>query len=817
MSAFRLFFRRTGRPGPLRVNNGDTFAACGEKYGITAREGEIIRLLLGGKGNKEITEALFISDHTVKNHIHHIYQKFGIKNRVQLVQCYRAALEESGGIPAGARAAEGALPDAREKSGGFRRAALPAALLFIVFALVLVAWNPWGRKPRTIVLPPTPVLAVLDFENLSGDPELEKWVTGLPLLLTTDLLQSKLLRTRSDDAVFGALKKFNLTDRKRYSREDLRLLAKEMRADYLLTGSLMKAGGRIVVTAFLQDARTGAPIRTEKIESPDEQGLMRGVDGLAQLIKSALNLASARAQTDVDLDIEVLTTSSALAFKYYAEGRRYHHTGDYEQALLMLRKAVELDPEFAMAYRGMSVAARNLGYYKQEAVFKQKAFDLSARLPENCRERNLIRGDYYSLSEATHARAVEAYKRVLADHPDDLIANNNLAMLCYELEDFEAAGKYADVPIRQGIDNPFPFYTKAISLASMGRSDEAIRLLVAYHENHPANRLIYQVLADTLIETNDFVGAGAALDKAAAVFPDPSWAYWKGTVLFHTQGAGAAREEYRRLFLMDAGPWQIRAHVRLGNVALAEGRFREAEDQFRGGAELAETIGESNGASDLRQLLGQVFLDTGRPAAALLEARRAVESGQASGNGSRLRAAMHFQGLACLRNKEPSTVDSLTARFKSMAAAGSTKRPARDYDFFQGMIALEKGLPFEAAKLIEKAVSQLPPGNSSDSRKMLFYVTLASAREKAGDFAGAASAYQEVTGSAGDRLQIAEYYPWSVLGLARMEERLGRPARALEGYRSFLALWKDADPGRPEIAEAQGRFDALSGATGRNK
>jgi tetratricopeptide (TPR) repeat protein/TolB-like protein len=683
--------------------------------------------------------------------------------------------------------------------------------------LVLVAWNPWGRKPRTIVLPPTPALAVLDFENLSGDPELEKWVTGLPLLLTTDLLQSKLLRTRSDDAVFGALKKFNLTDRKRYSREDLRLLAKEMRADYLLTGSLMKAGGRIVVTAFLQDARTGAPIRTEKIESPDEQGLMRGVDGLAQLIKSALNLASARAQTDVDLDIEVLTTSSALAFKYYAEGRRYHHTGDYEQALLMLRKAVELDPEFAMAYRGMAVAARNLGYYKQEAVFKQKAFDLSARLPENCRERNLIRGDYYSLSETTHARAVEAYKRVLADHPDDLIANNNLAMLCYELEDFEAAGKYADVPIRQGIDNPFPFYTKAISLASMGRSDEAIRLLVAYHENHPANRLIYQVLADTLIETNDFVGAGAALDKAAAVFPDPSWAYWKGTVLFHTQGAGAAREEYRRLFLMDAGPWQIRAHVRLGNVALAEGRFREAEDQFRGGAELAETIGESNGASDLRQLLGQVFLDTGRPAAALLEARRAVESGQASGNGSRLRAAMHFQGLACLRNKEPSTVDSLTARFKSMAAAGSTKRPARDYDFFQGMIALEKGLPFEAAKLIEKAVSQLPPGNSSDSRKMLFYVTLASAREKAGDFAGAASAYQEVTGSAGDRLQIAEYYPWSVLGLARMEERLGRPARALEGYRSFLALWKDADPGRPEIAEAQGRFDALSGATGRNK
>jgi DNA-binding CsgD family transcriptional regulator len=63
------------------VKNGDSFAACAERFGITAREGEIIRLLLEGKDSKRITEDLFISDHTVKNHIHHIYQKLGVKNR----------------------------------------------------------------------------------------------------------------------------------------------------------------------------------------------------------------------------------------------------------------------------------------------------------------------------------------------------------------------------------------------------------------------------------------------------------------------------------------------------------------------------------------------------------------------------------------------------------------------------------------------------------------------------------------------------------------------------------------------------------------
>jgi len=817
MPAFRRFFRRTGGPGPLRVNNGDAFAACGEKYGITAREGEIIRLLLEGKGNKEITEALFISDHTVKNHIHHVYQKLGIKNRVQLVQCYRAALEESGRIPAGAPDEGGAFPGAAGKSAGLRRAALPAALLLIVFAAVLVAWKPWAGKPRMAVRPPMPVLAVLDFENLSDDPELEKWVTGLPLLLTTDLLQSKLLRTLSDDAVYGALKKFNLIDRKRYSREELRRLAREMKADYLLTGSLISAGGKIVVTAFLQDARTGAPIRTEKVECQDEQELIRGADGLSRLVKSGLNLASARAQTDIDLDLEVLTTSSALAYKYYAEGRRYHRTGDYEQALLMQRKAVELDPQFAMAYWAMSMDARNIGYFEQESALMRKAFDLSERLPENCRERYLIRGDYFSLSEATYALSAEAYKRVLEDHPDDPVANNNLGMLSLDLEDFEAALKYTDVPIRQGTDYPFPYYTKALSLSALGRFKEAVELLESYHANHPASRLIFEVLISTLIGANDFAGAGAAIERAVAVFPDPSWAYLKGTVLFHTRGAEAAREEYRRLFLMDAGPWQIKAHVRLGDIALTEGRFREAEDQFRGGAELAETIGELDWASDLRRHLGQVFLDTGRPAAALLEAQKAVERAEASGNGFRLRAAMHFQGLAGLRNRDLATVDSLTARFKSMAEAGSGKRPARDYNFFLGVIALEKGRPAESVPLIERAVSQLPQSDYGDSQNMLFHFYLAAAREKAGDFSGAAAAFEKIAGAPGDRLPGGDLIARSVLGLARMEEKLGRPARALENYRSFLELWKNADPGRPEIAEAQGRVEALSGTPGRSK
>src|SRR5512135_814528 len=96
MTLFARLFGRAGREAPLRLKDGDGFSLSLEERGITAREGEIVRLLIEGRTNEEIAARLFISNHTVKNHIHNVYQKLGIRNRVQLIQCFRSALEESG-------------------------------------------------------------------------------------------------------------------------------------------------------------------------------------------------------------------------------------------------------------------------------------------------------------------------------------------------------------------------------------------------------------------------------------------------------------------------------------------------------------------------------------------------------------------------------------------------------------------------------------------------------------------------------------------------------------------------------------------------
>ena len=795
MGAFAALFRRA-RPEPaLRVKSGDAFAARAGELGLTAREAEIVRLILEGRDGRRISAELFISGHTVKNHIHNIYRKLEVRNRIQLVRCFQSALEEPG------RAAE-------VRTALARRAAWPALVLIFALAGGLLAWRPWGRRPRPAAFPPTPAVAVLDFENLSTDPELGKWVTGLPLLLATDLGQSKRLRTIGDDAVFGALKKYDLAGRRRYSREELRRLAREMKADYLISGTVLAAGGRIVVTAVLQDARTGAAMRTETLDCQDEKELMQKADGLAKAIRAGLVRNAARAADDIDLDIEVLTTSSALAYKYYAEGWRYHRTGDYEQSLIMLRKAVEIDPEFAMAYRMMAVDARNLRYIDREAEYMRRAFELTDRLPEECRERHLIRADYYAGTEATRELAAAEFKKVLENHPYDLVANNNLGILFYETEDFESAVKYADVPVRQGTENPFPYHTKAVSLRALGRGGEAVRCLNAYLADYPANRLVYQTLVSTLLDLGDLDGAAAAIDKAVAVFPDPSWSNWRGVWLFMTRGAGPAREEFRRLFLMDEPAWHLRARLRLILLALAEGRYAEAEKECREGIDLAESIHEFMWSKDIRSLLGQTLLDEGRPADALAELRAAVDSSDS--DVTRTRARLIGLGQACARTGDPALLESVTRRFRDLVGPGGAAQPSRDLDVFTGVVAFERGGYAEAVVPLERAAASLPAAFPAAVYEPVVFFYLGLAREKAGDPAGAARAFGAIAGEPNYRLVFGDMFPLAVLGRARADEALGRRADALAGYRSFLELWKNADAGRPELDEARRRAAALA-------
>ena len=90
----RGFLSRFYRPIPAGTFEGPALGSLGERCGLSNREGEILGLLLRGKSNKEIERDLFISPHTVRNHVHNIYQKLGVGSRLQLMNFVRTRIED---------------------------------------------------------------------------------------------------------------------------------------------------------------------------------------------------------------------------------------------------------------------------------------------------------------------------------------------------------------------------------------------------------------------------------------------------------------------------------------------------------------------------------------------------------------------------------------------------------------------------------------------------------------------------------------------------------------------------------------------------
>ncbi|MCJ7580128.1 MAG: tetratricopeptide repeat protein [Candidatus Aminicenantes bacterium] len=97
------------------------------------------------------------------------------------------------------------------------------------------------------------------------------------------------------------------------------------------------------------------------VEGKGEESIFTMVDELTRRIKENFNFSQEQIANDIDTEVGKITTSAPESYKYYSEGRKVSIKGDYRQAIPFLEKAVEIDPEFAMAYRALAEAYNNIG------------------------------------------------------------------------------------------------------------------------------------------------------------------------------------------------------------------------------------------------------------------------------------------------------------------------------------------------------------------------------------------------------------------------------------------------------------------------
>ena len=685
-----------------------------------------------------------------------------------------------------------------------RQLRMPALAVVALLIVIAGAWRLWRRDAVNVAPPGSkPTLAVLYFENMSGDAALNTWRTGLPELLITSLSQSRLLDVVSSESIFSILKGLNLADATRFSAEDLAGVAKAGHAQYLLTGSFMKAGRSFVITARLQKAATGEVIRSAKLECLRDEEILSKADELANRIKADLNLSTEDVAGDSSQPLGQVLTSSPEALKYYTEARRLHNTGAQREAIRLYQAAIDADPVFAMAYRGQAACYSNIGERAKKVAAATKALELSDRLPDRFRYQVQITA--YFVSTATYPQAIDACNKLLAKYPEDTGTRNYLALMYCDVEEYQKC-----VELSEGVlkDDP-SWWNAVINLAKvyalLGRYDERKSTLASYLERDPNNALAHVALGRGYLFTGQFAEAQRESESAMLMAPtNVSAVTLKGDVAFLRGDFAASEREYQSLLDQALEVDRRTASVRLGLLYLTQGRLKEARAQVQ--APTAE------GTFD--QWLGWVELEAGRPDLAVKTFQSQLAIPAVASSPSDALYALSGLGLSYVATGNIARARQTLGDLKAFPEGLFAKAKTRLSLALSGALTAKLGDGRTAVANLDRAVAMAPyqldvqptAWMSRPDEHAVILDLLARACTVSGDLAKARETYEKITALTTGRQAFGATYARSFYHLGLIAERQGDKARAREQFRKFLEIWKDADKGLPEVADAKKRL-----------
>lgn len=680
---------------------------------------------------------------------------------------------------------------------------IPAFVLLALIVVGLMIWRPWSSGKSKLILSDKPSIAILYFENTSKDPNLDSWRMALPQLLITDLTQSRYLKVLSDAKIYSILNKMNLLKTPKYSMEDLVKVTEEGNVRYVLTGSFIRTAEAIIITAIIHKPMTEEVLKPIKIECKDESEFLSKVDELTVSIKSALNLSREQISGDIDVAMGKITTSFPQAFKYYSDGRRYQHKGDLDLGVEFMKRAIDIDPEFAMAYRALWACYSTMGYTNNANQALKKAFELSERLPEN--ESYAIQGRFYRLSEKTFDKAFQVYNKLLSIYPDHANGNINLGQMYSHIEQWDKAIERYNMPIEDKYELHYPYHGIALVYEAKGMYKKAAEVLEIYLKNISEHPIIRKDLANNYVNQGKYDLALIDLEKLSPEIDSGL----KGRI-HHLKGELLeAENNYQEALQMGFPISRIEAYSLLGALYLQRGKFKDSRDILERGIELAERIGAKDSRSYLHSHLAYTYLKSGNFNLALDQCNKALLTAEEAGSYSLQILPLHLKGHIYLKmnslDKAVRTADEL----KSIIDMWINKKLMRFYLHLTGSINIQRRDISKAITDLERAIDLLPSQSHPDNVHALFLDALASAYYESGQTQNAVKTYERIQTLTTGRLLLCDLYAESFYMLGKLYDKQGEKAKAIEHYQKFLSLWKDADPDLPEVNDAKKRLTGL--------
>ncbi len=655
-----------------------------------------------------------------------------------------------------------------------------------------------------------PSVAVLYFDNTTGDKELDWMRTGITEMVVTDLSQSQGIEVVGTDRLYGILAELKRQDDRMLSPEAVSEVAARTGVTNIVVGSYVRSGDAIRINVRLQEAKTGRIISSERVDGTSTSALFSMIDDLSSRIRSKfeglraeaalLTAPGARPSANGNRGVEEVTTTSIEAYRFYAEGLGHTNRRSDTEAIALFEKAVAIDPMFAMAYGKMAVVEGNRGNFDRRNQYSAKAFSLADRLTP--RDRAYIEGVHYGNSPADGAKAMTAYERCLAIDPSYESCRNNLGLAYNGLERYEEAIGQFEPLIQAGTTMLQPYANVAVGYRALGQPEKALAVVDTFARRNPESAVAQSLLGTALIGVGRLDDAIRALEKARLLDPIDSAAEnssglihllredWKGASAVAGNLANGPTEAHR---------W-VGAQVYVALDGLV-GKSAEALTWAERAAAAYKVRGQRSSVG--HQFVGLTLLARGDHAAAAAAFTKAVADAKGTPEEP---TALLYRAWALSGARRPAEADAAVAALVSKTNPMAIVRDGRLANVARGLVALGRSDAAAAIKPLQDAATALPSrgtGPNGRSWHLPVWSSLGQALLEAGRAGEARPWFEKVAGSGYERARQPIDFVRSFYFLGRIYEQQGDTAKSREAYRRFVGYWKDGDLDRERIAEAQ--------------
>ncbi len=645
--------------------------------------------------------------------------------------------------------------------------AVPGGLIIAV----LIAAGLYYRSRRAKPLTEKDTIVLADFTNTTGDPVFDN---TLKTALTVSLMQSPFLNVLSDSNISKTLKLMEKPIDTRLTPDVAREVCLRAGSEAYISGSITSLGSQYVLALKIVNCQSSDTLAQEQASAASKEKVLDTLGVTASKLRGELGESLATVQK-LDVPLSEATTSSLEALQAYSLGNEADREKGPAAALAYRQRAIELDPNFAMAYLAIAEDYRSLGEVGRAREYFTKAFELRERAGE--REKLFIAGDYYNSVTGELEKAAQAGKELLANYPRDAGAHISLGNCYIDEGQYERAKEEYDVALQKWPDNSSSYSGVAFALLALQKPNEAKKTIEQAHAVNLDNHFLHLILFALSFQEAD----SAAMAEQQQWFANHDVEHW-GLVLASDTEAYAGHLSRARELTQRSVDSAIRADSKeTGAIFLEDLALREA------------SYGK------------------------LIDAKQSAAEGLtlAPASPGVVEAALAY-AMAGDTVLAESLAQDLNKRYPLDTQMQSLWLPA-----IRAQLALNRKNPGEALNDLQAALPPIEYGQIQFATSLsCLYPTYirGEAYLAAGQGKEAATEFQKILDHSG-----IVWNCWTGalarLGVARanaLQARTSQGAdadaarvRALAAYKEFLTLWKDADPDIPVRKQAKAEYAKL--------